>query len=133
MTFMLIILDIVILMEYFTPTLMLAQFNLNIFINGLVIQSSQILASVASFFMISRCPRKVVTYVVFTIILLISTLLIFIWDQDKNDTSDTLTDVIVLGCVFIIDFAITIEFNFFTIYFNELYPAQIRLVGIGFI
>ena len=58
MTILLVILDCVFALQYLSPTLMLNQFNFNIFINGLVIESAQVFAGVIPFFTIYKWPRR---------------------------------------------------------------------------
>lgn len=35
--------------------------------------------------------------------------------------------------VFVLEFAVTTEFNFFVIYITELYPTQVRVIGNGLV
>lgn len=112
---------------------MLDQFNFSIFINGLVVQSSQLLAGIVTFFIIRKLNRRIVACICFSIILVSATTLAFIWDQDQQQVSDVSSNIIVLIFVFILEFAITVEFNFFIVYINELFPTQVRIIGIGFI
>lgn len=69
----------------------------------------------------------------FGIILISALVLIFVWDQNKEKVSDIGSNVVVLFFVFLIEFAITNEFNFFVLYINELYPTQVRIIALGFI
>lgn len=41
--------------------------------------------------------------------------------------------MIVLLFIFIIEFAISNEFNFYLVYLNETFPTQVRIIAIGFI
>lgn len=80
----LMFLDCAVALQYYTPTFMLDQFKLNIFVNGLVVESSQLLASIGSCFMVYRFPRRIVAIVGFAIILVSAVVLIFIWDQNQQ-------------------------------------------------
>jgi hypothetical protein len=82
MTLYLIVLDCVLMLQYFTPTLMLNQFNFDIFINGAAIESAQIFAGVLGYFTIYKLPRKIAGIVSFTAITGFSIILIFVWDQN---------------------------------------------------
>jgi len=83
MTLMLIIMDFTIDLEYYTPTLMLDQFHFSIFVNGLVIQSSQIFASIISSLLVYRIKRRIFGMISFAVVAMCSFGLIFIWDQDS--------------------------------------------------
>ena len=81
MTIILIIVDSVFYLQYLAPTLMLNQFHFNIFVNGTVVQSSQIFASIFGYLTITKIPRRVSGCVSFTIITLCAIILVKIWDQ----------------------------------------------------
>ena len=123
----------IIVLEYFTPTLMLDQFNFTIFVNGIAVQLSQILSILPSYFFINKITRRKLAIVSLLIIGLSSIVMIFIWDQDKSDITDIWSNIAVIIFVFIISLAIASEYNFFVVYINELYPAQVRIIGVGFI
>ena len=84
MTIYLIILDCVFYLQYLAPTLMLDQFDFNIFVNGGAIESAQVFVGFIGFFTIYRVPRRWYGVVSFGIIGACSTALIFIWDQDSG-------------------------------------------------
>ena len=107
MTIMLILLDISIDVSYFLPNFMLNSFNLNIYINGVVVQSSQILACIFSTFTISRLSRKVYSFVCFVIVFLCAFALVFIWDQNNKEIADLESNIIILIVIFVLQFTIT--------------------------
>jgi len=80
-----------------------------------------------------KTKRKILAYVCFTTTLICSFTLIFIWDQSSNTTPDIGSSIGVLILIFIFRFAITVEFTFFCVYFNELYPTQVRVLGTGLV
>ena len=82
-TIMLTILICSITFIFLAPSLLLSEFHFDIFINGLVIQSSQILAYILACFIVSKIKRKTIAYVCFFITFLSSFLLIFVWDQNS--------------------------------------------------
>jgi hypothetical protein len=52
------------------------------------------------------------------------------WNQGaKEETADLKGSIEILAFIFLFRFAITIEFTYFFVYFNELYPTQIRVMG----
>ena len=65
--------------------------------------------------------------------MLCALLLVFIWDQNKEEVTDIWSNIAVLAVVFLNQFVVVAEFNFFLVYINELYPTQVRIIGIGFI
>ena len=97
----------IIVLEYFTPTLMLDQFNFTIFVNGIAVQLSQILSILPSYFFINKITRRKLAIVSLLIIGLSSIVMIFIWDQDKSDITDIWSNIAVIIFVFIISLAIT--------------------------
>ena len=62
---------------------MLSQFDFDIFLNGAAIESAQLLTGLIGYMTISRLKRRIVACVSFTIITVISIVLIFIWDQNQ--------------------------------------------------
>ena len=109
----------------------MTQFDFSIYINGVFIQSAQLISGIICCFIINCAPRRVRAICSFCIVLICSFILIFIWDQDNQHLSDINSNLLVLTIVFILEFAITTEFNFFAIYVTELYPTQVRVIGIG--
>jgi hypothetical protein len=58
MTILLVFMDIVFSLQYLAPTLMLGQFDLSIYVSGLVIESAQVFAGIIPFFTIYKLPRR---------------------------------------------------------------------------
>jgi hypothetical protein len=133
MTIILILVDCVFSLQYMTPTLMLNQFNFDIFLNGAAIESAQIFAGIFGYLTIYRLPRRLEGCVSFAVIMLCSVVLIFIWDQDETEITDIRANIVVLLLVFFIELTVSNAFNFYAVYLNELYPTQIRIIGVGFI
>ena len=82
--------------------------------------------------MITRITRKKTAYGCFATTLLCSIVLIFIWDQG-NDNASIAGSIGVLVLIFVFRFAISLEYTVFYIYFNEVYPTQIRVLGTGLV
>ena len=133
MTLIFIFLDFSIDLEFFSPTFMLDQFKFSIYINGLVVQSSQIISSIIICFLVYRVKRKVYAYISFAVIMVSSIALVFIWDQNNEEVTDVGANAVVLALIFVIQFTITAEFSLFITNMNELYPGQVRVIGIGFV
>ena len=83
LTIVLVVMDCTLDLEYYAPTLMLDQFKFNIFVNGLVIQSSLIIACLITTFIVNRFPRRAFNSFAYAIITCCALVLIFIWDQNK--------------------------------------------------
>ena len=133
MTILLVFLDIVFSLQYLAPTLMLGQFNFNIYVNGLVIESAQVFAGLIPFFTIYKIPRRWEGVVSFGIICACSIVLIFVWDQNATSSSSTANSVLTLMFMFLVVLVVSSAFTFYAVYLNELFPTQVRIVGIGFI
>jgi len=112
---------------------MLDEFKLNIFINGLVIGVSEIIAYPICYYIIMKTKRRIVAYACFITTFVCSFVLIFLWDQGSKTTPDIGSSIGVLIFIFIFRFAISVEYTFFYVYFNELYPTQVRVLGTGLV
>ena len=75
-----IIVRISIQLEFFGPALIIDQFQLSIFINGLVIGVSEFVTYPFSFIIIKK-SRKLTAYVCFGVTAVTSFLLMFVWKQ----------------------------------------------------
>ena len=128
MTLMLILLQCTIIFEFYAPALMLDKFKLDIFINGLVIGVSEILSYPICYFLIMKTRRRLAAYACFAATFLCSAVLTFMWEQEDEDP-DIGKSIGVLVFIFVFRFAISVEYTFFYVYFNELFPTQIRVIG----
>lgn len=112
---------------------MIAQFQFNIFINGIVIGTSSLLSYPFCYFMITKIKRRTLGLACFTIVLLCSSVLIFFWHPKNDEVVQPLSENIgILVAFFIIGFVITVEYIFYEVYLLELYPTQVRLIGGSF-
>jgi hypothetical protein len=75
-----------------------------------------------------KIRRQYVAYACFLTTFLCSMVLIFLWDQGSEKV-DIGSSIGVLTLIFIFRFAISIEYTFFYVYFNEIYPTQVRVLG----
>lgn len=130
MTVFLVILQCTISFIFYAPQLMLSQFHLDIFLNGLVMGLSELIAYPLCYFLITRCRRTRAAYVCFTTTLVCSSALVFLWHPKSDGVEvDLLANIVVLLLFFFIRLAISAEYTFFFVYFNELYPTQVRVIG----
>jgi hypothetical protein len=82
---------------FFSPNLMLNDFQLNIFINGLVLGVSYVISEVFCYLVVKNCKRKI------------------------------------LAILFIITFCVSAEYTYFYVYLTELYPTQVRVIGLSLV
>lgn len=108
LTLLMIVIDSTLDMIFFAPSLMIAQFNFNIYINGVVVFSSQVIAGVFSTYIVTKFKRKTIAIVNFVLVLACSTTLIFIWDQSQTTVSSVSSDIAVLVFLFVMEFCLTI-------------------------
>lgn len=118
LTLMLIVIFSTVNMIYYAPSLMIAQFNLSIYINGVVVSSSQVIAGAVSMYLILNCRRRFIAFVTFAVVLGCSTALIFLWDQSQETASSTGSNIAVLVLLFTMELALTIEYNSSLVYMN---------------
>jgi len=85
---MLIIVQCTINFLFYAPDLMLNEFELNIFVNGLVFGIATIIAEPISYCIIMITKRKNLAIVCFITAFVCSFTLIFLWDQSSNTTPE---------------------------------------------
>jgi hypothetical protein len=129
---MLIVLQLAINFLFYSPTLMLADFDFSIFINGIVIGAASAVSYIASYFAINKINRKTLGIVSFTVILILSFTLIFLWKPDGSELGKGTSEAILVS-FFIISFVITMEYTFFYVYMTELFPTQVRVIGMSMV
>lgn len=118
MTITLIFVDCVFVLQWLTPTLMLNQFNFNVFVSGAVIESASVMVGIFGYFTIYKIPRRMSGMVSFGIIVACSIVLIFVWNQDGGNDEEVGSNVVVLLFVFIIELVVSNAFNVYGIYLN---------------
>ena len=60
-------------------------------------------------------------------------MLVFVWDQNATSSSSTANAVLTLIFMFLVVLVVSSAFTYYAVYLNELFPTQVRIVGIGFI
>ena len=92
--------------------------------------AASLVATGSTYFFINRFRRKVVAVVTFTIVLICSLVLIWLYRPKAEAQSPALSSNIgILAAIFVITFSITTEWTFFLVYVTELYPTQLRVIG----
>jgi hypothetical protein len=131
-TCLLVVLQVIIALEFYAPALMLDQFKLSLFVDGVVVGASEFVSYPLCYILISICNRRTIAYGCFIATLFCSVLLLFLWSQGSE--SPKLSESIeVLVLIFVFRFAVSLEYTAFLVYINELYPTQIRVIGTNFI
>jgi hypothetical protein len=134
LTIFLIIVQVAISFIFFAPNLMLNDFQLNIFINGAVLGTSYVLSEIFCYAVVKNFKRKNLAILSMATILVCSIALIFVYRPKTDGEVLPLSGNIgILAALFIITFCVSAEFTYFYIYVSELYPIQIRIIGISLI
>jgi hypothetical protein len=96
---------------------MIAQFQFDIFVNGVVIGASSLLSYPFCYFTITKIKRKSLGLTCFGIVLLCSSVLIFFWHPKNDEVAQPVSENIgILVAFFIIGFVITVEYIFYEVY-----------------
>lgn len=111
---------------------MINSFHFSMYINGLAISLSQILANFTASFVISRFRRRRIGFACFGCTLISATTLIFVWDQNSND-SNISKNLVILVLVFLLQFAITKQYCIYYVYLNEVVPTQARMISVSLV
>ena len=119
----------IIMFLFFAPVLMIDKFQLNIYVNGAVNGISETLSYPMSYFLIPRVPSKTLSYATFALSAVCAIILIFIWDQDSTEPLEISHSIFLLVLIFFFRFAISIEFGCFMVFYNQMYPTQVRVLG----
>lgn len=102
---------------FFSPTLMLNDFQLNIFINGLVLGVSYVVSEVFCYLVVKNCKRKTFAIGMMVVILVCSIVLIFVYKPKADGEVASLSGNIgILAAMFIITFCVSAEYTYFYVY-----------------
>jgi MFS family permease len=130
----LIVLNIVLGLLFFGPVLILSEFELNIFVEGLVVGLSEFVSYPLCYYLITRTKRQLLAYRCFAVAAACQILLIFVWNQGATaNFSSTYESCLLMLLIFVFRFAISVEYAFFFVYVNELFPTQVRVLGLNFV
>jgi hypothetical protein len=116
-TLFLMLMTTFIVFQYYIPYLMIDEFQLNIFVNGIVMSLSEMCSYVMSYLMIRITPRKSMGYFGFTVVFVCSIILNFTWKVNE-DRSSIMQNISVLILVCILRFFASMEYTFFMVYIN---------------
>ena len=87
---------IVVSLQFYGPALILDRFQLNIFVNGLVIALSELAAYPICFAVIKDTKRKTIAQASYAVIAVASFCLIFVWRQGEVEVDSSLSQNILL-------------------------------------
>jgi MFS family permease len=115
---------------FYSPTLMLADLDFDIYVSGVVLGLGSTVSVIFSYFTIGWVGRKTMTLFSFGIIFIMSFALIFLW-QPKGSGEVSSGGAFNLVAFFVITFMINNEITIFTVYLTEVLPTQARVIGYG--
>ena len=93
---------------FYAPTLMIAQFDFDIFLSGFIIGFSSLLAYPFCYFTITKVRRRVMGIINLGIVLISSLILVFIWNPRSAEVeSSDLENIVELILFFVISFFTT--------------------------
>ena len=130
---MLGLIDIGLNFIYYGPSMIMARFHFSLYASGMMLGIAQLLPTVIAIFLINILPRRMVSLVTLTVIFIACIIITFMWDQYSKSASSSGTNMTVMLLVCLIQGLTAFEFAFFVLYICELYPTQVRVLGIGFI
>ena len=119
---------------FFSPNLMLNDFQLNIFINGLVLGVSYVISEVFCYLVVKNCKRKTLAVGSMAVILACSIVLVFVYKpKAEREVASVTGNIGILAILFIITFCVSAEYTYFYVYLTELYPTQVRVIGLSLV
>ena len=114
---------------YYGPALIIDSIGFNIYISNIIVNFSELVTFIPSYFFIEKIERRRWGMILFTICTICALLLNFIKKPEDEDFS--IEAVIEIIVVFVFRGSISFYFCFFQIYYCELYPARARGMGSG--
>lgn len=121
---------------YLAPTLITDQFGFDFYLNGVILNASELLTYFVSYFCITRLPRRTFNLVSMTIVFLSCLLLAFL-SSNSICTHDCFNPKVVASLVafFVMRFFLSFFYQLLYIYITELFPVQIvgSALGLSFL
>ena len=108
---------IILLFIYYAPVLMIGSLHFSIYINGLVIGSSSLVAFPFAFYLVAKVNRRTVSVACLTVILVSAFVMSFYWHPKSHEVKQPLAENVgVLIGFFLIGVATAIEYSFIEVY-----------------
>ncbi len=118
---------------YYAPLILIDNFGFNFYLNGVIINLSELITYFVSYFLITKLKRKNMALFLFAVAFGCSFILLFIHKNEIcSEDCWNAKNVIELLIIFVMRFAISLEFQIYLIYVNELYPTQIAGIGVSY-
>ena len=109
---------------YYGPVLLLDSFGFDFYLNGVILDFSEVITYFFGFFLITKIKRRLIGLVLFTISFICCASLIFL--SHKSICVENCWDfktVLELFVLFVFRFVVSFFFQILIIYINELYPT----------
>jgi hypothetical protein len=117
---------------YLAPNMILDQFGFDFYLNGIVVNTSELITYVFSYYLITQIPRRQFGLLSFSIVLLSCFALIFLQGKEIcTENCFTWKVVIVMVIIFIMRFFFTFYYQLLYVYMTELFPVQIVGSALG--
>jgi hypothetical protein len=119
---------------YYAPVMLIDSFGFDFYLNGVLLNFSELVTYAVSFFLIGDLKRRKLAIWMFTAGLACSIVLFFLHsDAICLQNCWNAKTVFELITVLILRFAVALEFQVFLIYLNELYPTQVAGMGFSYV
>jgi sugar phosphate permease len=116
---------------YYGPALIIDDIGFDIFVSSYLVNLSELVTFVPSFFLIEKIPRKLMGIILFVAAAFCALLLTFIVKPEECDLC--IQSILEIIFIFIFRGCVSFFFCFFQVYFCELYPARARGMGSGIV
>lgn len=118
---------------YYAPVMLISEFGFDFYLNGVLINISELATYVLTYFFIARIPRRQLAVAMFAGALLCSFALVFLNGHSLCEHDCWKVGALLEVCVvLVLRFAVALEFQVFLIYLNELLPTQVAGTGFSY-
>ena len=117
---------------YYAPLMLINEFGFDFYINGVIINLSELVTYIFSYFAIPTMRRKRMNLTTSSISLVCSLILIFIHTK-QICTGDCWNFKVILELIiiFVLRFCASLQYQLLFVYITELYPAQVSSLALG--
>lgn len=115
------------------PLLLVGQFGFNFYLNGIILNGTELLVFPFSFTKIDSINRKTTFMISIVTCLVCGLVLIFVGQNNIcTHNCSVIQSVVQIGLLIVIFYCASIILQILVVYTFELYPIQIAAIGIGF-
>lgn len=117
---------------YLAPTMLFDQFGFDFYLNGVILNASELVTYIFSYIYITGLPRRMTNLISMSIVLF-SCLALFLLGDNSICTHDCFTPKVILALValFLMRFFLSFFYQLLYIYIAELFPVQIVGSALG--